>query len=135
MSLLERYLEELEQAILSDDLDKVNKINKKILRLIETGQDNYNSIEFIEKIKGKSVFKNLIRVMRGERLDLLSFVKLIASLVTHLVIECEQKNLDIKDFKIEEYFDIALSLIYKQDYDSAEKFLKDKYKDCFYDLD
>ena len=58
LSLLERYLEELEQAILSDDLDKVNKINKKILRLIETGQDNYNSIEFIEKIKGKSVFKN-----------------------------------------------------------------------------
>lgn len=48
--------------------------------------------ELVEKLKGKSVYRSIQKIVYGDKSDTLLEMKGISSLITHSVIECEKGN-------------------------------------------
>jgi len=91
--------------------EKYSKIVKTSRRLFEQGSFNLCEEELEElpsnakllanlvgKLKGKSVYKTLKRIQEGEgKIESgLVTVKALSSLLTHIIIECEQGNSEYK---------------------------------------
>ena len=103
MDMIDKYLEELDQAYVAGDVEKIREINDKILKegSSESGEkvnEEYDR-EFIREMDGKALCKNMKRVMEGtaERLEV---VKMLSSLITHLVIECQKKEREMGEYPI-----------------------------------
>ena len=81
-SLLEKYLAAYRLNNVSYMEEIVNKFPTEI-QLLET---------LVEKLRGKSVFSNLKKIIRGESVDVVNHAIGISSLITHVLIECKQNS-------------------------------------------
>ena len=86
-SLLVEYCD----AYISNNAKKMDIVLKKFpteIQLLES---------LVEKLRGKSVFSNLKKIIRGESIDNVNHAVGISSLMTHVLIEIKQGN---KEYKI-----------------------------------
>lgn len=128
---LDELLKKLDEAYIRGDNVLINEINKQINELLGVNNDDKTKIDegFINNIKGKAVYKNLKKVIEGENLDKINTMKLLSSLVTHMIIECQIYNHDIKEFPIREVLSYIDRLVYNEKFelDEVNNFLKDRY--------
>ena len=76
------------------ELERQGKIQEaEILRaqtkVVVKGKDKYQEALF-ETLKGKPVFRNLIKILRGERLEGFELAKFLSSFITHQIIEAQK---------------------------------------------
>lgn len=130
MANIDTLLAELDDAILRGDVDKVNRINIEINKALGgTVSESAHDYELLNNLKGKTIFGNLSKVINGEEVSNLFLVKLLSSLITHMAIESEKSNKDIKKFPIRTFMSAIDGLIFQDNYDRSEiiEFLDNRY--------
>ena len=75
---------ELSEAVRSGNVEEIEKLKRKILLV---GRDESLDKNFINSIKGKTLYKNLNRFIHNQDIDNYECAKMITSLITHLIIE------------------------------------------------
>ena len=137
MDILEKYFEKLDEAYEKEDVEFLQEINKEILTALKesTEEDEPKNLdydrEFINNIRGKSVYKSLEKALKGEDLSNEALVKLLSSLITHIAIECEIQARDIKDYPVNRIIDYIREIINYGGYnkDDIIQFLRDRYRE------
>jgi hypothetical protein len=115
----------LEQAYKDNNVSEVNRINNLIMNGLEVVvSESSLDYEFIESIRGKTVFKSLVKLVREDTMDKHDVLKLFSSLVTHLVIESDLKKKDIKNYPIM----MDRMVVDERVMVDAKKFICDRYK-------
>ena len=99
--------------------------------LILAGRDKELDRGLINSIKEKTLGKNIKRIINNEDVDRLFCMKVISSLLTHIVIEAEINNTSLDDYSIKELYVILGGFVNdKEDaVQSAKKFLVDRYEE------
>lgn len=119
---------ELQDAINSGDKIKIDFLKKKML---SGGRNVAIDVRFLEAIKGKTLYKNMLRAMLDENdMQTLDYAKLVSSLITHCFIECQQTNLTLDDYPIRELYIILGDFVNGSAEDAVQKiklFLADRY--------
>ena len=102
MIAMEDIFSELQDAISSGDKSRIEMLRRKML---SGGRNIAIDVQFLEAIKGKTLYKNMLRAMSDEsELSVLDYAKLVSSLITHCFIECQQTNLEFDDYPIRELY-------------------------------
>jgi hypothetical protein len=101
MSEFNELLVKLDEAYKDNNVTEINRINSLIMgdlgiALNESALD----FEFMESIKGKTVYKNLKKFVKEDSMDSSDVLKLLSSLVTHLIIESSVRNKELNDYPI-----------------------------------
>ena len=99
--------------------------------LILAGRDKELDRGLINSIKEKTLGKNIKRIINNEDVDRLFCMKVISSLLTHIVIEAEINNTSLDDYSIKELYVILGGFVNdKEDaVQGAKKFLVDRYEE------
>jgi hypothetical protein len=125
---IEKILELLEDAYKRSDIVEINKLNV----LVYEGLDSVVSessldFELLESIKNKTIYKTLCKSIH-EGVSKHNLLKMLSSLVTHMIIESECRNKNITNYPIE-IFQGMISKLLKDEVtiDETRKFLQDKY--------
>lgn len=130
MADLDLYFKQLDEAYASNDIKKINEINNILMgeigvKIGETSLD----FDFVENIRGKAVFKNLSLLIKGKEFTLSETAKLLSSLATHMIIECDVRDLSYNTFPIRNLLGMAENVLYNDGYDRGEvvEYLKGRY--------
>lgn len=118
--------EELQNAINKGDYDEAERVKKRIL--LES-RDTSIDERFIESIKGKTLSKNLSRIIEGKEFTNNEYMKIVSSLITHSIIESEQTGRSLEDYPIHEMYIILGNFINngKDAVDECKRFIKERY--------
>lgn len=121
--------EELEKAINKGDKDAIAQIQRKILL---GGRDTTIDENFIGSIKGKTLYKNIVRsISEGTEFETVDYAKLVSSLITHYLIESQTSGRPTQDFPIQELYVILGGFVNEADKEKAiqdaKDFIKDRY--------
>ncbi len=128
--ILEGYMKELDIAFSSGDPEEIKRVNKKIHARLYGVSDNTLDSDFVGSIKGKPVYKNLKKSLVGEGLDSEDNLKMLSSLVTHLVIESSLRGVDIKEYPVKEILEAVRKIVYEGDQGhDIRDFLRKRYSE------
>lgn len=118
--------EELQKAINVGDYDEVERIKRRILL---ENRDTSIDERFIASIKGKTLAKNLSRIVEGREFTNNEYMKIISSLITHSIIESEQTGRGLSDYPIHEMYIILGNFINngKDAVDECKRFITERY--------
>lgn len=99
--------------------------------LILAGRDKELDRGLINSIKEKTLGKNIKKIINNEDVDRIFCMKVISSLLTHIVIEAGINNTSLDDYSIKELYVILGGFVNdKEDaVQSAKKFLVDRYEE------
>ena len=92
---------ELQEAISRQDSEAIERIQRKILL---GNRDESIDENFIASIKGKTIHKNIARIIDGKEFTDSEYAKIISSLITHTIIESEQTGRKLDDYPIKELY-------------------------------
>jgi len=125
----DELMNQLEVAYKENNVTEMNRLNTLIMEGLEVSvSESSLDFEFIESIRGKNVYKGLCKVIdEKQKVDAVDTLKLISSLVTHLVIESEVKKKDIKNYPIKLFTDMISGIVTEGKIEDAQRFLRDKY--------
>jgi len=87
----------LNEAIKSGNQEEIDRVKREIL--LSTRDTTYDE-NFINSIKGKTLHSNLKKVIEGVELSRHDYMKFISSMMTHIIIESDKNNTNIKDYGI-----------------------------------
>ncbi len=127
---IEALLKDMDVAYNQNNLTKINEINNELMRAIGVKVSEASvDFEFINSIRGKPVFNNLTKIVEDKNLSNHSLAKTVTSLITHMIIESEVKEIDINVFPVKNFLGIVEKLLYDESYDRSDlvAFLSDKY--------
>lgn len=120
--------DDLQKAVNSGDVQEVERIKKKILL---AGRDEKIDEEFIQSIKGKTICKNLSRIASDEReFSNEDYMKIVSSLITHNIIESEQRGNSLSDYPIKELYVLLGKFINNGNgdaIDECKRFIQERY--------
>lgn len=121
-------MNQIEEAYKSNNVTEINRLNSIIMSGLDvTISESAVDFEFIESIKGKAVYKSLVKVVRGEAMGLHETLKLLSSLVTHLIIESDSKNKELRGYPIKLFSDMIEKIVVEGEIEDAKKYLRNKY--------
>ena len=92
---------ELSEAVRSGNVEEIEKLKRKILLV---GRDESLDKNFINSIKGKTLYKNLNRFIHNHDIDNYECAKMITSLITHLIIESMVRGSDIRNYPLSDLY-------------------------------
>ena len=92
---------ELSEAVRSGNVEEIEKLKRKILLV---GRDESLDKNFINSIKGKTLYKNLNRFIHNQDIDNYECAKMITSLITHLIIESMVRGSDIRNYPLSDLY-------------------------------
>ena len=124
--VMEDYFDELSEAIRSGNKEEIERVKRKILL---ASRDESIDMDFIEEIKGKTLYKNLVKFLGGEEFDNYSCAKMITSLITHFIIEAQLKGNKLINYPLSDLYIVLGDFISNPE---SEKF-KDSCKNVLYD--
>jgi cellulose synthase/poly-beta-1,6-N-acetylglucosamine synthase-like glycosyltransferase len=126
---MDDYLADLDRAYAAGDVDEVMRINKLIYESLgDIVSESSLDYELINSLKGKAIYKNLVKAINGDELKKYDLIKLLSSLITHITIECDLKGKNLKDFPIKTLLNSLDTLVYGDGgEDNVKKFLREKY--------
>ena len=122
-------MNQLEEAYRKNDLTEINRINALVMNGLEiTISESALDYELIESLRGKVVYKNLVKLINENSLAKHDTLKLISSLITHLIIESEVRSKDLKNYPITILIDVLRKAVVDEGkIEDAQKFLRDRY--------
>jgi hypothetical protein len=105
---LDELMDKLSSAYANNNLKEINRINSLIMEGLEVNiTESALDYEFIESIRNKAVYKNLVKHIREnfcyKKHDTLKF---LSSMVTHLIIESELKDKELNNYPIKLFLDM-----------------------------
>lgn len=124
--MIDSYLDELNEAIKSGNQEEIDRIKRKILL---ADRDESIDKNFIEEIKGKTLYKTLVRFLSGDERDNYNCAKMITSFITHCIIEAQIKGNDLKVYPLSELYVVLGEFVSNP---NSETF-KSKCRDILYD--
>ena len=92
---------DLQDAISRQDSEAIERIQSKILL---GNRDESIDENFIISLKGKTIHKNIARIVEGREFTDSEYAKIISSLITHTIIESEQTGRSLDDYPIKELY-------------------------------
>jgi hypothetical protein len=128
---LDELMNMLEKSYKENDIKEINRINSLIMEGLEVNiTESSLDFEFIESIKNKSVYKNLVKHIKEnvciQKHDTLKFM---SSMVTHLIIESEVKNKDLSNYPIKLFLDMINRLANEGgNIQDVKEFLRSRYE-------
>ena len=116
---------ELQDAIHRQDFEAVEEIKRKIL---SGSRDDSIDENFMSSLKGKTLNKNISRIVEGREFTEAEYAKIISSLITHTIIESEQTGRSLDDYPIKEMY-ILLGNFINEGHGANEckRFIKERY--------
>lgn len=116
----DKILNELQEAIMSGDKERADKLRRKLLLA-----DRDESIDeaFIEALKGKTIYRSIRKISEDKENDM-SYIKcskVVSSLITHMLIESERTGNSVKDYPIQELY-IILGKFVNEDGGAVNEF-------------
>lgn len=126
-----RFIElmgELDIAYKNNDVKEVNRINSLIMSGLEvTATESTLDYDFIESIKGKKIYEGLKDVLKKD-LSSHDVIKVMSSIVTHLVIESKVRNKSLKEYPIKLFLNMIERIVNDEGkIEDAKKFIHDRY--------
>ena len=127
-------LEELGKAIDSGNQEEIDRIKRQLLL---ADRDLSIDENFIESIKGKTLYKNIVKsVNEDNTLSYLDYAKMVSSLLTHCIIESQIKEKKLDDYPIKELYVILGSFINNEDNEEesitkCKNFINERYSQFF----
>jgi hypothetical protein len=127
-SKFNELMELLDSAYKNNDVSEVNRINNLIMNGLEVqASESSLDYEFIESIKGKKIYEGIKDVLKKDisRNDML---KVLSSIVTHLIIESKVRNRNIQDYPIKLFLSMIERIVNDEGkIEDAKKFIHNKY--------
>lgn len=125
-------MKDLDIAFSSGDPEEVKRINKKIHSHLYGVKDDTLDSDFIDSIRGKAVYKSLKKSSVGEGLSEEDNLKMLSSLVTHLVIESSLRGVDLKEYPVKDILSAVNKIVYEGDSGhDIRDFLRERYSGFF----
>jgi hypothetical protein len=117
---------ELQKAISDGNHEEVERIQRRILL---GNRDESIDENFIKSIKGKTLGKNVSRIIDGKEFSDNDYMKIVSSLITHNIIESEQTGRPLKDYPIHELYVILGNFVNGGDgaVDECCRFVTERY--------
>ena len=120
-------LEELEKAIQNEDHARAEQLRRDILL---ENRDKSIDANFIKSIKGKTLYKNLSRMINGQDFNRFDCMKIISSLITHCIIESEITGINLEEYPIHDLYILLGNLINNSSFsDDCKKFIIARYQE------
>lgn len=126
----EKLLNDLEKAYADNNVAEVNRINALLMGDLEVSvSESALDFELMESVKGKAVSKTLEKfIIKEETLKKGDVLKLLSSLVTHIIIESEVKKKDLNNYPIKILLNLIDGIVVDEGViKDAKKFLYDRY--------
>jgi hypothetical protein len=119
----------LEIAYKNNDVNEVNRINSLIMGDLEVEvSESVLDYEFVESLRGKTVYKTLKKFIKEGDMGRSEVAKLVSSLVTHLIIESGVRSRDMKDYPIKILVDMVINLVSDEvSVSEVKRFLQNRY--------
>ena len=93
---------EFQKAIESGDEIAIDRARR---RLFLSDRDEFLDREFIDSVKGKTLGKNIARILSdSNNFDVIDYAKIVSSMITHCFIEAQVKGNPISDYPIKELY-------------------------------
>lgn len=127
---MDEMMDMLEKAYKDNDIKEVNRINCVIMEGLEINiNESTLDFEFIESIRNKAVYKNLCKLIKEDKLeDIHDNLKFLSSMVTHLIIESDIKNKDLKNYPIKIFLDMINRIVNEEgNAKDVKEFLQNRY--------
>ena len=102
-------LRELERAVRENDPEKIERLRR---RLLLDDRDESVDKDFVDSIRGngsrnKTLYVNLRKALNQNiKEDWIWYAKLVSSLITHILIESQVRDRDIRDYPIVELYSL-----------------------------
>ena len=116
-------LRELERAVRENDPEKIERLRR---RLLLDDRDESVDKDFVDSIRGngsrnKTLYVNLRKALNQNiKEDWIWYAKLVSSLITHILIESQVRDRDIRDYPIVELYSLLGDFILnKEDRDTT----------------
>lgn len=95
--------DDLQKAIEEGNVERIEVIKNKLLNGYK---DDKLDKELIENIKGKTLYKNMIKAVNDidDKIDKIWYIKLCSSLLTHNVIEAEISGNSMDEYPIKDLY-------------------------------
>ena len=123
-------LEELKRAVDLGDRDAIERIQRKI---VNAGRDEDLDKDFIESIRGKTLYRNIIKAINDDNNEMgfYELSKLSTSIITHCLIESQLTGRDINDYPVRDFYVVLGSFINEQDHGKAIEECKELLKEHY----
>lgn len=116
---------DLQEAISRQDPEAIERIQRKILL---GNRDESIDENFIISLKGKTIHKNLARIVEGREFTDSEYAKIISSLITHTIIESEQTGRSLDDYPIKELYILLGNFINEGNgANECKRFIQERY--------
>lgn len=125
----DNLFEKLNEALQSGNQEDIDRIKKEILI---SNRDTKIDENFINSISGKALYKNIRGIINeGEEKSVYDYTKLLSSLITHAVIECEKTGNSFNDYGVNEMYIMLGKFITGDDnaVNETKKFLTSRYSE------
>lgn len=129
MITLGELYDKLQEAVTNEDHGMIEKLHHQILNF---GRDTSIDESFIQSIKGKTLGKNLKRIIKEDNgFSYNDYTKIVSSLITHAVIESELSERSLDDYAIKEMYILLGKLINKNEgvIDEVKEFVAERYEE------
>jgi hypothetical protein len=105
---LDELMNLLENAYKENNVKEINRIDSLIMEGLEVSiTESSLDYEFIESIKNKAVYKNLVKHLNEDiGINKHDTLKFLSSMVTHLIIESEVRRKDLNNYPIKLFLDM-----------------------------
>lgn len=127
MASLDDLYASLQEAVTNNDKERIEKIQKQIINF---GRDTSIDESFIQSISGKTLGKNLKRIIKEDNgFSDMDYAKTISSLITHAIIESEMTGKSIDDYAIKEMYILLGKFINKNEgaVSAIKEFVTERY--------
>ncbi len=116
---------DLQDAISRQDSEAIERIQRKILL---GNRDESIDENFIISLKGKTIHKNIARIVEGREFTDSEYAKIISSLITHTIIESEQTGRSLDDYPIKELYILLGNFINEGNgANECKRFIQERY--------
>lgn len=124
---MKNLFEELQVAIDSGDTEEMNRLSKMIFDGVKDESINES---LVKSLRGKQIYKNMAGVCNeSKELDKTDYIKMVSSLITHNIIECEIQKAEISESPVKELYVLLGDLLNGSDgaVERATGFVKERY--------
>lgn len=129
MITVNELYDRLQEAVTNEDHAMIEKLHHQILNF---GRDTSIDEAFIQSIKGKTLGKNLKRIIKEDaNFSYNDYTKIISSLITHAIIESEISGKSLDDYAIKEMYILLGKLINENEgaVSDVKEFITERYEE------
>lgn len=124
---MKSVFEELQVAIEQGNTEEMNRLSQLIISGV---RDEAINESLVSSLKGKQIYKSMLGVCNESReMGNEDYIKMVSSLITHNVIECELQKVGISESPIKELYVVLGDLINGSEgaTERAKGFVKERY--------